>query len=99
MRDRCNTIVYARNTLGSVTISILIQNDCILISKIVSVLIHFPMMKKKLVMEIHALEKYKKFQDMYRLTLRNNKCNLKQVEKIEMFFEEPKISKTNFWPS
>ena len=82
MTDRHNTIVYARNSLGSVTISILIQNDCILISKIVSVLIHFPMMKKKFVMEIQALEKDKKLQDLYRITLRNNNRDLKQVEKI-----------------
>ena len=82
MTDRHNTIVYARNSLGSVTISILIQNDCILIYKIVSVLIHFPMMKKKLVMEIQALEKDKKLQDLYRITLRNNNRDLKQVEKI-----------------
>ena len=57
------------------------------------------MMKKKLVMEIQALEKDKKLQDLYRITLRNNKWDLKQVQKIEMFFEEPKISKANFWPS
>ena len=68
-------------------------------SKIVSVLIHSHMMKNKLVMEIQALEKNKKLQDLYRITLRNNKWDLKQVEKIEMFLEEPKISKTNFWPS
>ena len=99
MTDRCDTILYARSTLGSLTISILIQNDCILISKNVSVLIHFPMMKKKLVMEIQALEKDKKLQDLYRITLRNNKCDLKQVEKIVMFLEESTISKTNFWPT
>ena len=83
MTDRRNTIVYARNTLGSVTISILIQNDCILISKIVSVLIHFPMMKKESVMEIQALEKDKKLPDLYTITLRNNNFDLKKVEKID----------------
>ena len=57
------------------------------------------MMKKKLVMEIQALEKDKKLQDLYRISLRNNKCDLKQVEKIVMFLEGSKISKTNFWPS